>query len=99
MKTRWSGVRTICALSALLAASSAFAQQDGKAPAEKTDEKATQKIDEKITEKAEEKQLPGPKYLNLRYDEDFSYLDGEPGSYRKTSSTRSRTSTSAMTGV
>lgn len=25
--------------------------------------------------------LPGPKYLNLRYDEDFSYLDGEPGSY------------------
>lgn len=25
--------------------------------------------------------LPGPKYLNLRYDENFSYLDGEPGSY------------------
>ena len=24
----------------------------------------------------------GPKYLNLRYDEDFSYLDGEPGSYK-----------------
>ena len=23
----------------------------------------------------------GPKYLNLRYDEDFSYLDGEPGSF------------------
>lgn len=23
----------------------------------------------------------GPKYLNLRYDEDFSYLDGRPGSY------------------
>lgn len=23
----------------------------------------------------------GPKYLNLRYDEDFSYLDGEPDSY------------------
>jgi len=22
-----------------------------------------------------------PQYLNLRYDEDFSYLDGEPGSY------------------
>lgn len=29
------------------------------------------------------KVLPGPKYLNLRYDEDFSYLDGEPGSYRR----------------
>ncbi|MHC5109116.1 MAG: alginate export family protein [Planctomycetota bacterium] len=27
------------------------------------------------------KPLPGPKYLNLRYDEDFSYLDGEPGTY------------------
>jgi hypothetical protein len=24
---------------------------------------------------------PGPKYLALRYDEDFSYLDGPPGSY------------------
>ena len=24
---------------------------------------------------------PGPKYQNLRYDEDFSYLDGAPGSY------------------
>lgn len=26
---------------------------------------------------------PGPKFLDLRYDEDFSYLDGEPGSYRE----------------
>ncbi len=26
--------------------------------------------------------LPGPKYLNLRYDEDFSYLDGPSGSYQ-----------------
>ncbi len=25
---------------------------------------------------------PGPKYLNLRHDEDFTYLDGEPGSYK-----------------
>ena len=25
----------------------------------------------------------GPKYLNLRYDEDFSYLGGEAGSYRE----------------
>lgn len=24
---------------------------------------------------------PGPKIFNLRYNEDFSYLDGEPGSY------------------
>ena len=26
--------------------------------------------------------LPGPRFLNLRFDEDFSYLDGEPGSYQ-----------------
>ena len=29
------------------------------------------------------KPKPGPKYFDLRYDEDFSYLDGEPGSYQK----------------
>ncbi len=29
------------------------------------------------------KPLAEPKYLNLRYDEDFSYLDGEPGTYRR----------------
>ncbi len=29
------------------------------------------------------KPKPGPKYLNLRWAEDFSYLDGEPGSYRE----------------
>ncbi len=30
-----------------------------------------------------DKPLPGPKYLNLRWDEDFSYLDGEPGTYQE----------------
>lgn len=30
-----------------------------------------------------EKPKPGPKLLDLRYDEDFSYLDGEPDSYQK----------------
>ena len=29
----------------------------------------------------ETKALPGPKYLTLRWNEDFSYLDGETGSY------------------
>jgi hypothetical protein len=29
------------------------------------------------------KLLPGPKYFDLRYDEDFSYLDGEPETYKK----------------
>jgi hypothetical protein len=28
------------------------------------------------------KPLGAPKYLNLRYDEDFCYLDGEPGTYK-----------------
>ena len=26
--------------------------------------------------------LPGPKYQNLRYDENFSYLGGEAGTYK-----------------
>jgi hypothetical protein len=30
-----------------------------------------------------EDSLPGPKYQNLRYDEDFSYLSGTEGSYQK----------------
>jgi len=30
-----------------------------------------------------EQALPGPKYLNLRWDEDFSYLDGAEGTYRE----------------
>lgn len=29
-----------------------------------------------------DKPLRGPKFLNLRYDEDFSYLDGEAGTYQ-----------------
>jgi len=31
----------------------------------------------------DDKPLPGPKYLGLRYNEDFSYLDGPEGSYRR----------------
>jgi len=27
-------------------------------------------------------EFPGPKYANLRYDDDFSYLEGPPGSYQ-----------------
>ncbi len=30
-----------------------------------------------------ETSLAGPTFKNLRYDEDFSYLAGEPGSYEK----------------
>lgn len=30
-----------------------------------------------------EKPRRGPKFLDLRYDEDFRYLDGEPGSYQE----------------
>jgi hypothetical protein len=32
---------------------------------------------------AEQPSLPGPRYLNLRYDEDFSYLAGPEDSYNK----------------
>lgn len=33
--------------------------------------------------KPQKKPIPGPKYLDLRYNEDFSYLDGEAGSYHE----------------
>lgn len=33
--------------------------------------------------RAEKSSMAGPKYSNLRYEEDFSYLGGEPGTYRK----------------
>jgi hypothetical protein len=32
---------------------------------------------------AEKAELPGPNYLMLRYNEDYTYLDGPPGSYKK----------------
>jgi len=80
---RWSGVRTICTLLTLLATSNAYAQQDGITTREKTDEKAAGLVDEKVAAPAAEKPLPGPKYLNLRFDEDFGYLDGEKGSYKE----------------
>lgn len=40
---------------------------------------------EAVAEKPAEpaKTKPGPTYLNLRYDERYDYLDGEPDSYRK----------------
>lgn len=39
---------------------------------------------EETTESVEEEgPRPGPKYYNLRYNEDFSYLDGPEGSYQE----------------
>lgn len=40
---------------------------------------------ETVAEKPAEpsKPKPGPTYLNLRYDENYDYLDGEPDSYQK----------------
>ena len=37
--------------------------------------------DKLVTQAETAKPKPGPKYLNLRYNEDFSYLDGPEGSY------------------
>jgi len=54
------------------------AQEDQPAP----EVQAKKPVQPPETEKPPAK-LAGPKYLNLRYDEDFSYLDGEPGTYRK----------------
>ena len=42
----------------------------------------TTATDKSVKTEPAKKPLRGPKYLNLRYDEDFSYLDGAPDSYR-----------------
>jgi hypothetical protein len=34
------------------------------------------------TKAPESADRPGPRYFNLRYEDDFSYLDGEPGAYQ-----------------
>ncbi len=53
--------------------------QDEPPPTETT----TIETRETTTETVEETEpLRGPKYLNLRYDEDFSYLEGPEGSYQ-----------------
>ncbi|MHC4697759.1 MAG: alginate export family protein [Planctomycetota bacterium] len=63
----------------VLPASGGLFAQQGDAAASPTREKTQSAAkDKEVT-----KPLPGPKYLNLRYDEDFSYLDGEPGTYQE----------------
>jgi hypothetical protein len=65
----------------VLSSGLAYAQQEGQAkeagtqPAHATRGSATTDA---------EKPLPGPRYLNLRYDEDFSYLASGAGSYQET---------------
>ncbi len=72
------------AIGLVVSPGSLFAQEE-----QTTTEKVVTQQEEVISEKevvtiAEtEKPLPGPKYFDLRYDEDFSYLDGEPGTYKE----------------
>ncbi|MFQ5412343.1 MAG: alginate export family protein [Phycisphaerae bacterium] len=44
---------------------------------------AEEKTETPAVVRDEGKPLPGPKYLNLRYNEDYRYLDGPEDSYRK----------------
>lgn len=55
--------------------------QEGESTHEKGTD-ASQKTPQATTPETHQPLL-GPKYFNLRYDEDFSYLDGEPGTYRQ----------------
>ena len=73
MNAGWDRLCIIGACSAFLT-SGAWAQEEASGP---------HTVTEKQTATVQEKPLPGPKYFNLRYDEDFSYLDGEPGSYQE----------------
>lgn len=38
---------------------------------------------EKVATTQPEEPLPAPRYLNLRFNEDYSYLEGPPGSYQE----------------
>jgi hypothetical protein len=63
----------------LTSAGQVFAQDPP--PKSKKGDEAQKKADGAAP--AKERKLPGPKYLNLRYDEDFSYLDDAPGTYKE----------------
>ncbi|NOX58842.1 MAG: alginate export family protein [Planctomycetes bacterium] len=56
-------------------------QQNAEQQAERED--AREPFADPPPEAVPDKNLPGPKYNNLRFNDDFSYLDGEPGSYRE----------------
>lgn len=63
----------------------AFAGLPLSSPTDSSTESPQTRSDESLPKEASvsNKPLPGPKYLNLRFDEDFSYLDGESGTYRE----------------
>ena len=71
-RTRW--IRPWVAFAAV---SLIPANVEAQAEKPRTQEPANEAVEQKPAAS-----LPGPKLLNLRYDEDFSYLDGESGSYR-----------------
>ncbi|MCP4248505.1 MAG: alginate export family protein [bacterium] len=59
-------------------------QQPQPEPVEVTEQQTTVRTDVPPAEAPPpEAPLPGPKYFNLRFLDDFSYLDGPEGSYRK----------------
>lgn len=90
-KASWSvGVAAVVCI--LAAPFDTFAQNDPSdtarpdtAPGGDENVVVSEETTETVTteEVVEDKPLRGPKYLNLRYNEDFSYLDGPEGSYKK----------------
>jgi hypothetical protein len=75
--TRWKRTAVYAGVACLAWAPGTVLAQ-GEAASDAEDQ---EQVEEK--EPVADKPLPGPKYLNLRWDEDFSYLDGEPGSYQE----------------
>ncbi|UCC32224.1 MAG: alginate export family protein, partial [Phycisphaerales bacterium] len=77
INTTWAGVCLACLC---------FLGAPDELPAQSDTGSATEQEKEaQLEEQAPatpEKPLPGPKYLNLRWDEDFCYLDGQPDSYQ-----------------
>ncbi len=60
------------------------AQQTAPPAEEQAQEQPQEQVTKEVTTtETDTKPLPGPKYFNLRYLDDFSYLEGEPGSYKE----------------
>lgn len=77
IKTTWAGVCVAC-LCFLGAPDELSAQSDTGSTTEQEKEAQVEEQAPTTTEKP----LPGPKYMNLRWEEDFGYLDGAPDSYQ-----------------
>ncbi len=73
----------ICLLCVAVLATPLFAQSGSGEKGSPVSERKPVAVKSAAQDGEKGKPLPGPKFSNLRYNEDFSYLDNEPGTYRE----------------